>query len=125
MAAKSGNGSGRREALALVLAAGGTVRAAAAKAKVSERTARNWLAEDAFRARVEQLRAAILERTMSMTIKASTKAAATLARLLDSKDDRVKLGAARAILEQAVVLREKVSVEQRVAALEAEVRRLK
>src|SRR5262245_50000279 len=116
MAAKSGNGSGRREALALALAAGGTVRAGAAKAKVSERTARNWLAEDAFRARVEELRAAMLERTMSTTIKASTRAAATLAKLLESKDDRVKLGAAKALLEQAVRLREAVSLEQRVAA---------
>jgi hypothetical protein len=46
------------------------------------------------------------------------RAAGTLAKLLDAEKESVRLGAARALLELGVKLRESVELEQRLAALE-------
>jgi hypothetical protein len=60
-------GSGRRnadEALALALAGGQTLRAAAAAAKVAERTATRRMADPAFRQRVAELRGDMVQRSL-------------------------------------------------------------
>jgi hypothetical protein len=109
-----------REAVAAALARGETVREAGCGARVSERTVTLWLANDAaFRARVEGLRAELLERSMGITVSATAAAATRLKRLVKSKDERVALSAARAVLESAVSLRNAVSVEHRLRLLAA------
>jgi hypothetical protein len=53
-------------------------------------------------------------------LKNTTRAATTLRKLLTSTDGRVQLGAARAILDGAARLRDTVTLEQRIKALEAD-----
>jgi hypothetical protein len=110
----------RREKAALLLAAGHTIVATARTCEVSERAVRKWLADPAFAARVDELRAAMLERAMGRMLKNTTRAATTLRKLLTNKDGRVQLGAAKAILEGAARLRDTVTLEQRIKALEAD-----
>jgi hypothetical protein len=108
----------KREAVALALASGQTIKAAAAAAQVGEKTARNWMGEPEFAARVGELRAAMLEQAMSRLTRTTTRAAGVLRELLDSADEKVRLRAAQQVLEQATRLRETVTVEQRLRVLE-------
>jgi hypothetical protein len=108
----------RREALALDLAAGWPAKEAAARNGVSERTAGLWRKEPAFAARVEELRAQLLEQAMAVLVSGTTGAAAVLRKLLESADERVRLRAAQQVLEQATRLREAVTLEERVRLLE-------
>src|SRR5262249_29322651 len=72
------------EALALALAAGGTVQYAAKHAGVSERTAYYRLKDADFRARVDGLRASMVEQTVDRLTAAGTLAADELLRLARS-----------------------------------------
>jgi hypothetical protein len=91
------NGS-RREKFALALAGGRTVTKAAAKAGIGRRTATRWLAEPAMRARVAELRSAMIARAIGRTAAGLALAAGRLRRLVRSKDERVALRAASALL---------------------------
>jgi hypothetical protein len=108
----------KREAVALRLAAGQTAKAAAAAAEVGLRTVRRWLEEPEFVARVEELRGEMLERAMARLTRTTTRAAGVLRALLESADEKVRLRAAQQVLEQATRLREAVTLEQRLRALE-------
>jgi hypothetical protein len=112
--------SGKRERAAVLLAAGESIVRTARICACSERAVHKWLADPAFAARVDELRAMMLERAMGRMLKNTTRAATTLRKLLSSKDGRVQLGAARAILEGAARLRDTVTLEQRIKALEAD-----
>jgi transposase-like protein len=118
MAAESGNLGGKKEAAALLLAVGRSVRAAARETGCSERTLRNWQGEETFAARVRVLRSEIFTRAVAVLCGASTSAAVKLRRLLKSEDERIGLGAARAILEAAPRLREAGELAERVEELE-------
>lgn len=117
MSAKSGNG-GKREAAALLLAMGRTIRAAASEAGAAERTLRNWMAEDVFQARVRTLRGEVFGRAVGTLCGVSVRAARTMAKLLKSKDEKVQLAAAKAILEATPRLRELTDLEERLLAVE-------
>jgi hypothetical protein len=112
---------GRRnadEALALAVASGQSLRDAAATAALSERTAARRWANLAFRQRVTELRADMVQRALGRTADSMTEAADTLRQLLNSPSHSARLGAARALLELGVKLRETVELEQRLLALE-------
>src|SRR5262245_7853834 len=115
---------GRRnadEALLLALACGATVEAAAQKAGISQSTAYRRLTEPAFRAHLQQVRADMVQRTAGALTAAAQEAVRTLLAL--QRDDApapVRLGAARAVLEIGVKLRESADLEGRIAALEAQ-----
>jgi transposase-like protein len=108
----------KREAVALSLASGQTAKAAAAACGVSERTIGNWLNESSFVQRVDSLRADMVSRAAGRIADDMTRAAKTLRKLLSDPDSRVRLGAARAVLENGVRLREATILEARVAELE-------
>jgi hypothetical protein len=110
----------RQEALALALAAGCTVHAAAAEAGIGETTAKRWLREQpAIVRRVGELRAEMTSRALGRLIENMGSAADTLAYLSrKAKSETVRLGAARAVLELANKTRETVELEARIAALE-------
>jgi hypothetical protein len=129
MAVRDGEGQsmaarGRKNtdaALALALASGLTVGAAARRAGVGERTAYRRLADAAFRARVAALRGEMVERALGRAARGMSAAADTLRQLLKADKESVRQGAARALLELTVRLRESVELEERLAALEAQV----
>jgi hypothetical protein len=104
--------------LLLALAAGMTVPGAAAQAGCSERTVRRRLADPDFQARVRRVRADMLDRAAGALSAASVKAAAALAKLLDSDKEPVVLGAARVLLDSVLKVREQTELERRLAALE-------
>jgi hypothetical protein len=78
------------------------------------------LAEPAFRARVDGLRADVLRREVDMLTAAGQAAIKTLVTLQGTAaSEAVRLGAARSVLEQGCRLRENVALQEQLAALEA------
>jgi hypothetical protein len=108
----------KREQVAAAIASGSSMRQAAAASGVTVRSIYNWLREPAFVARVEELRSSIVETAMGRMISNLTRAASELRRLLRDEDARVRLGAAKTVLEGAVRLREYAALEARMRALE-------
>jgi hypothetical protein len=113
----------RDDALAVALAAGRTLRDAAAAVGVGERTATRRWADPEFRRLVTELRAAAVERATGKLADGMARAAATLRRLLRANSEAVRLGACRATLELGIRLRENHELETRLAALETRVNR--
>jgi hypothetical protein len=112
---------GRRnadEAVLTALAAGATIRQASEQTGVSERTIYRRLADVGFRQRVTSIRAGMLERAVGKVADGMADAAGTLRSLLVAEGESVRLGAARALLELGVKLRESVELEQRLQTLE-------
>jgi hypothetical protein len=108
------------DALLLALACGASVESAARQCRLSERTVYRRLAEPAFQARLHQVRAEMVERTAGMLTAAGGEAVKTLLALLkDEVAAATRLGAARAILELGLRLRETAELAERIAALEA------
>ncbi len=108
------------ERLLAALAAGLTVLEAAKQAEVSPRTAHRRLKLPAFRARLSELRAAILEQATDVLANLSAEAARHLGELMRCADsETVQYNAARSILELASKLMFERELEERIAALEA------
>lgn len=114
-----GNKQNADHALLMALACGSTVESAARKAGVSESTVYRRLRRPAFAAEVKRRRVEMLERTCAMLTAASLESVKTLVELQNaSHSGSVRLGAARAVLEQGTKLREMVELEERIAVLE-------
>jgi hypothetical protein len=108
----------KQEQAALALAIGATIEKAAQKAGCSERTVRRWKADcPEFVRRIGELRAELTERTMGRLIGAQVKASGTLRRLLTVQDPRVRLGAAKALIELGWRAREHGDLAAEVAEL--------
>jgi hypothetical protein len=109
------------DALLLALACGAAVEAAARQCGLSERTVYRRLREPDFRRRLQELRADMVQRTAGALTAAATEAVRTLLALQkETAPAAVRLGAARAILELGVKMRETAELMDRVAALEAQ-----
>jgi hypothetical protein len=102
----------------LALAAGGTIREACRKAKVSESTAYRRLEDPAFRKQVQNARAEVLSRAVGKLADTASAAVDTLKKLLKAKRENVRLAAARSILELGAKLRDAGELEERIRALE-------
>lgn len=112
-------GPHKREAVALALAGGASVREASEPNGVGSRTVWRWLAEDdAFTARVQELRQELFGQAVGKLCKLSGKSADTLGTLLDSETETTRLTAARAILDSGPKLRDAADLEARLVALE-------
>jgi hypothetical protein len=115
---------GRRntdDLLVLALACGATQEAAAQKAGVSKATVQRRMQDPEFQARLQAASADMVKRSALTLTAASTEAIKTLLALQQSSTPYpTRLGAARAILEIGVKLREVADVEERLAALEQE-----
>jgi hypothetical protein len=95
------------------------VEAAARQCGVSDRTVYRRLADRDFRRRLQQVRADFVRRTAGTMTAAATEAVRTLLELLKAPTAApVRLGAARAVLEIGVKVREAAELEERLAALE-------
>jgi hypothetical protein len=115
-------GKGRRSAdepLLVALACGATVQAAAQKVGLSLATVYRRLQEAGFKQRLQELRADMVQRTAGMLTAAAGEAVKTLLALQkDTTPAAVRLGAARAILEIGLKVRDATELEERLAALE-------
>jgi AcrR family transcriptional regulator len=107
-------------ALLAALASGATVRDAAKSAGVAERTVYRRLDDPEFRRRVDSTRAEMVSQAVARLSAAATEAVDTLRDLLSSDMDFARLGAARAILEIGIRLREHGELAERIATLEAQ-----
>jgi hypothetical protein len=106
------------ELLLGALSAGSPVEQAAETAGVSVRTAYRRLAEPGFARRLAQARDELISGALGELVECASEAVATLRALLQARDERVRLGAARSTLEQLLRLRETLTLSQRLAALE-------
>ena len=107
------------ERILTALACGVTVDNAAKACGVSDRTIYRRLKDPKFRRRLRELRSEILQRSAGMLTAASVEGTRTLLTLLrDQSPPAVRLGAARAVLEIGIKVREAADLADRVTALE-------
>jgi hypothetical protein len=110
---------GSKDRLLMMLACGATADAAARNLGISERTVSRRLADPAFCQRLQQLRGDMVQPTAAMLTAAAGEADKTLLALLkESQPGAVRLGAARAVVELSLKVREAAEFEQRLAAVE-------
>ncbi len=111
-----------QEPLLLALACGATVEAAARQCGLSDRTVYRRLKEPAFQARLKQVRSDMIRRSAGLLTAASGEAVRTLLALMkESSPASVRLGAARAVMEIGMKVRELAELEAEVRALEEQV----
>jgi len=122
---KKGSSSKRRrhhpydETLIFALACGSTVEAAASKAGVSKRTVYRRLDDPAFRKTLQTIRADMIYRATGMLTASSMEAVKTLLNLMNTGvGSTARLGAAKAILELGLKLRQAQEMEDRMAMIE-------
>jgi hypothetical protein len=107
------------DALLMALACGATVEGAARQCQLCARTVYRRLADPTFQRRLEALRADMVQRTAGMLTAAAGEAVKTLLALQkETTPAAVRLGAARAVLEIGIKVREVADLEQRLCALE-------
>jgi hypothetical protein len=107
------------DALVLALACGATVDGAARQCDVNPRTAYRRLRDPSFAARVRDLRADMVRRASGLLTAAAAEAVRTLLALQkDGVPPATRLGAARAVIELGIKVRELSDLEDRVSLLE-------
>lgn len=112
------------EALRLALASGASIPAAAQQAACSESTVRRRLSDPAFRRSVAELRGELVSRVIGRLSALGTDSADVLSGLLQSSDERVRLGAVRTTLEHMFRGTELESVIREAEELKATVEQL-
>ena len=108
----------RDDALALGLARGLSVRAAAKLSGYSERHAHRRHADSAFKLRVWALRTRLVEQATGLLTAGNCEAARTLRNLLKDESSSIQLAAAKALLELGSKMRDSLELEHRIAELE-------
>jgi hypothetical protein len=107
------------QTILLALACGATPETAARQAQVSERTVHRRLADPKFRQQLDQLRSDMMQRTASGLAAAGSESVRTLLDLQKtSVPPATRLGAAKAVLEMSMKLKEMTDLKERIAALE-------
>lgn len=107
------------DALLLALACGATVEAAARQCGLCETTVYRRLKEPEFQRQLQAIRADLVQRTAGALTAAALEAVRTLVDLQKPNvQAAVRLGAARAILELGLKVRETAELLARIAALE-------
>ena len=117
---EAGRDSGSFEALAVAIAAGATVRAAADELGIAERTAYRQSGSPEFKCRVSAIRAELTFAAVGSLAAGASEAVATIRELLTAENEpAIRLNAAKAILTQLGPLSELGELRQRLEALEA------
>lgn len=107
------------DAILMALACGAMAENAARTAGVATRTVVRRLANPAFKARLQAIRSDMVQRAAGALTAASQEAVRTLLTLQkEATPPAVRLGAARAILEMGIKVREVAEIQDRLAALE-------
>lgn len=110
----------RQRKAVLVLAATGNTTRAAKEAGVTQQTVYRWLEDPTFRNELRAAELQVLENLSRRLMDLTSKAITTLDGLLSDKNSTTRLRAAQTIIEGALKLREIMSIEERVAKLEAQ-----
>lgn len=105
--------------LIVALACGDTVKDAAEKAGVGERTVYRRLTDQEFMAKVNKARNLMISQAVGRLSLTCAKAAETLEKLLDSDNPRIRLQAAKAIMDHAIKLADNWAIEMRLGYLES------
>ncbi len=109
----------RQEKLGRLLAAGWTVKGAAAEVGISATQAHSYKHKPGFDKLVLKFRAELFAESLGQLAGRLSRAVDTLDKLLDDdKPPAVRLGAARGILADAATIRQSVELEQRLAEVE-------
>ena len=109
----------KQEQAILALLTHPTIPAAAAACGVADKTLWRWMQVPAFRDHYRLARRQVLEGAIGTLQQAATEAATALRGLLKAESEMVRLGACRAILEQAIKGADLLDLQERIAALEA------
>jgi hypothetical protein len=113
------------DALVLALACGATVESAARQCDLSERTIYTRLKDAEFQRRVKQVRTDMVRRSAGLLSAASGEAVRTLLALMkDSAPPSARLGAAKAVLELGIKVRELAELEAEVREMEEQIKAL-
>jgi hypothetical protein len=112
--------SPKQERVALLIATGRSIKAAATEADCGERTAHTWLEDPRYRMLVSELRGRMFDEAVGRLAEATNDAVGTLRKLLDDDNSTVRLRAALGILDTAVRMRQYVEFESRLLRLEQE-----
>lgn len=119
--ADSGRDSGSFEELAVAIAAGATVRAAADELGIPERTAYRQSGSPEFKCRVSAIRSEMTFAAVGSLSAGASEAVACIRELLASTNEpSVRLNAAKAILANLGPLSELSELRARLEALESE-----
>ena len=111
--------SGKFESLALLLASGTSVKAAAQQLGIGARTAYRIASSDKMKARVASIRTEIASGTVGELTLGASEAASTLRSLLDpSNAPAVRLNACKAVLASLSAISELGELRARIDALE-------
>jgi Skp family chaperone for outer membrane proteins len=113
----NGTTAGEQE-LILALAAGATVRQAAERASIGERTVYRRLADAEFRGAVSEVRDRMFDSARGQLAGLADKAIETLQRLMESDKPSEALAAAKAILQLGPRLRKATEFEEQMCRLE-------
>jgi hypothetical protein len=108
------------DGLILALAAGATVREAAKRAGMGERTVYRRLAGVEFRRTVREVRGRMFDAAVGQLTGLVGQAIETLARLMESDKPSEALGAAKAVLELGPRLHRAIELEERICRMEDE-----
>jgi hypothetical protein len=107
------------DALLQALACGASAETAARQCQISARSVYRRLKDPAFRAKLQALRADMVQRSSGLLTAAAGEAVRTLLSLQkESVAPAVRLGAARAVIELGIKVRELADLEARIVALE-------
>jgi hypothetical protein len=120
---KTTNGRQRADdQLLMALACGATIQAAAKQSGLAERTIYKRLKQPDFQLRLRDVQTDILKRTTGALTAAATESVRTLLELQKpGVPPSTRLGAARAVLELGIKMREIVELEVRLVELEQRV----
>jgi hypothetical protein len=108
----------KMESLALALATGSTVAHWCQSSGVPTRTAYGWAMKAEFKARVLEIRGAIVQAVVGRLTALTTKAADRLDGLLDSESETIRIQAIRATFGCLVDIQTHVELNERVAEIE-------
>lgn len=115
----------KRDAAALHLAQGRSVKAAARLTDIGERTLHRWLDEPDFVDLVQQQRTRLFDTATGRLTGLTRRATARLRQLLASRSEKVALGACKAVLAECLRCREQLDLARQIGELRDEVSKLK
>lgn len=106
------------EPIAIQVASGCTIKAAAVVAGCSEQTAYNLSSTPEFRQRVSEIRTESVVQAVSILTSNATRASNALVKLLDSKDEKIVLAATTKLLSMLQPLSELAELRARIDSIE-------